>query len=94
MSSEKPDPAAIAHGAWLTHCLLDGVMARQKIKNDAELSRCLRLAPSSISKIRRRRVPVSDEVLLRVHDAFDIPIAELKQLQARQMLLDQRHHLT
>jgi len=74
----------------LSHCLLDGVMARQQIKNDAELSRCLQLAPSSISKIRRRRVPVSDGVLLRVHDAFDIPIAELKRLQARQAHLDQR----
>lgn len=72
------------------HCLLDGVMARYQIKNDAELSRCLQLAPSSISKIRRRRVPLSDVVLLRVHDAFDIPIAELKQLLARQQRLDQR----
>ena len=87
MSSKKPgrpaDPAP-------SHCLLDDVMARHQIRNDAELSRCLQLAPSSISKIRRRRVPVSDGVLLRVHDAFDIPIAELKRLQARQAQLDRR----
>lgn len=76
--------------AGLTHCLLDTVIARHKIKNDAELSRRLLLAPSSISKIRRRRVQLSDEVLLRVHDAFDIPIAELRQLQARQRVLDLR----
>lgn len=84
----KRQPQQAAHAAP-AHCLLDGVMARQRIKNDAELSRCLQLAPSSISKIRRRRVPVSDGVLLRLHDAFDIPIAELKTLQARQLQHDQ-----
>jgi plasmid maintenance system antidote protein VapI len=77
-------------GAWLSHCLLDGVIARHQLKNDAELSRILRLAPSSISKIRRRHTPVTAEVILRVHEAFDIPIAELKSLQARQAQLDQR----
>lgn len=82
-------PSRPAAHAAPPHCLLDGVMARQCIKNDAELSRCLQLAPSSISKIRRRRVPVSDGVLLRLHDAFDIPIAELKKLQAYQLQRDQ-----
>ncbi|ELX08815.1 hypothetical protein Jab_2c08740 [Janthinobacterium sp. HH01] len=64
------------------HCLLDHVLLRQRLKNDAELSRRLLLAPSSISKIRRGRCGVSAEVMLRVHEAFDIPIAELKQLEA------------
>lgn len=77
--------------AGLTHCLLDTVIARHQIKSDAELTRRLLLAPSSISKIRCRRVQLSDKVLLRVHDAFDIPIAELRQLQARQRALDLRY---
>ncbi|OEZ63738.1 MULTISPECIES: helix-turn-helix transcriptional regulator [unclassified Duganella] len=64
------------------HSLLDHVLRRQRLKNDAELSRRLLLAPSSISKIRRGRCGVSAEVMLRVHEAFDIPIAELKQLEA------------
>ncbi|MYN43322.1 transcriptional regulator [Duganella sp. FT109W] len=85
---------AVAPGradAGFTHCLLDSVIARQQLKNDAELSRLLQLAPSSISKIRHRRAALTAEVLLRVHEAFAIPIAELKQLQARQQLLDLRH---
>ena len=75
-----PGPGA---DAW-PHCLLDHVLRRQRLKNDAELSRRLLLAPSSISKIRRGRCGVSAEVMLRVHEAFDIPIAELKQLNAAQ----------
>lgn len=85
--STHADPAA---EAW-PHCLLDHVLRRQRLKNDAELSRRLLLAPSSISKIRRGRCGVSAEVMLRVHEAFDIPIAELKQLEAaHQAALRQR----
>ncbi|MYM33482.1 transcriptional regulator [Duganella sp. FT94W] len=72
----------------MAHCLLDEVIARWRLRNDAELSRLLRLAPSSISKIRHRHAPLTAEVMLRIHEAFDIPIAELKRLQARQHLLD------
>jgi transcriptional regulator with XRE-family HTH domain len=86
--SRAAAPAGIEAG--FTHCLLDSVIARHQLKNDAELSRLLRLAPSSISKIRHRRVALTPEVLLRVHEACAIPIAELKQLLARQQLLDQR----
>lgn len=74
----------------LTHCLLDSVIASRRLRNDAELSKLLMLAPSSISKIRHRRVPLTATVMLRMHEVFDIPIAELKRLQARQCMLDKR----
>lgn len=61
---------------------LDSVIREQQLKNDAELSRLLQLAPSSISKIRHGRAEVSAEVLLRVHEAFGTPIAELKRRQS------------
>lgn len=82
----EPDPNAVG----LTHCLLDSVIALQRLKNDSELSKMLMLAPSSISKIRHRRAPLTAGVMLRMHEAFDIPIAELKRLQARQCMLDKR----
>ncbi|EEF21786.1 conserved hypothetical protein [Ricinus communis] len=72
------------------HCLLDAVIALRQLKNDAHLSRLSLLAPSSISKIRRGHASVTAEVLLRLHEAFDIPIAELKRLLARQSMLDAR----
>ena len=64
------------------HTLLDHVLLRQQLKNDAELSRALQLAPSSLSKIRHGRTGVSAELMLRVHEVFEIPIAELKRLDA------------
>jgi len=63
------------------HRLLDYLLRQQRVKNDAALSRLLLLTPSSISKIRRGHTGVSAEVLLRVHEAFGIPIAELKRLE-------------
>jgi len=71
-----------------THCLLDSVILRQRLKNDAELSRCLSLAPSSISKIRCGRNTASDEILLRMHEVFDISIAELKLLASMQARME------
>lgn len=64
------------------HRLLDHVLVCERIKNDAELSRVLRLVPSVISKIRHGHTVASAEVILRMHDAFQIPIAELKRLEA------------
>jgi len=69
-----------AHGAP-QHRLLDYLLRQQRVKNDAALSRLLLLTPSSISKIRRGHTGVSAEVLLRAHEAFGIPIAELKRLE-------------
>lgn len=86
------EPGPIAAG--LTHCLLDSVIALRRLKNDAELSKLLMLAPSNISKIRHRRARLSATVILRMHEVFDIPIAELKRLQARQCMLDQRARIT
>ena len=71
-----------------THCLLDSILLREQIKNDAELSRRLALAPSSISKIRCGRNVASDEVLLRMHEEFNISIAELKLLVSLQARMD------
>jgi hypothetical protein len=39
--------------------LLDGIIARLRLKNDAALARALEVAPPLISKIRHRRLPVA-----------------------------------
>jgi transcriptional regulator with XRE-family HTH domain len=82
----KPTQSSACHDN--AHCLLDSVILRQRLKNDAELSRRLMLAPSSISKIRRGRNIASDEILLRIHEVFDISIAELKLLMAMQARME------
>jgi hypothetical protein len=60
--------------------LLDAIIAKLKLKNDAALSRALEVAPPVISKIRHRTLPVGATILLRMHEISDFSIRELKAL--------------
>ena len=60
--------------------LLDAIIARLKLKNDAALSRALEVAPPVISKIRHRTLPIGATILLRMHEVSDLSIRELKAL--------------
>lgn len=62
------------------HSLLDTVIAEQGLKNDAALSRALKVEPPHISKIRSGKAPVTAETAVRLHEAFDMPIARIKEL--------------
>jgi len=58
--------------------LLDTVINKLKLKNDAALSRLIQVAPPVISKIRHGRLPVGPSMLISLHEATEISIAELK----------------
>lgn len=60
--------------------LLDSLIERLNLKNDAALSRALEVAPPVISKIRHRRLPVGASLLIRMHEVTDLSIAELRSL--------------
>ena len=60
--------------------LLDGMQEKLGAKNDAELSRILKVAPPIISKIRHRRAPVSSSILLRMHEESNIEIRDLQAM--------------
>ena len=60
--------------------LLDAVKERYAIKNDAELSRKLDVPPPTISKIRSGKVNVSADMILRIHETFDMPVKEIREL--------------
>ena len=60
--------------------LLDTLIKKLGIKNDAALSRALEVAPPVISKIRHNRLPVGASLLIRMHEVSDISIRELRQL--------------
>ncbi|MBK4737914.1 hypothetical protein [Noviherbaspirillum pedocola] len=59
--------------------LLDFLIKRLGLKNDAALSRALEVAPPVISKIRHRRMPVGASLLIRMHEVSDLPVAELRR---------------
>jgi len=60
--------------------LLDTIKERYSIKSDAELSRKLDVPPPTISKIRSGRVSVSADMILRIHETFNMPVKEIREL--------------
>jgi hypothetical protein len=60
--------------------LLDTLIYRLNLKNDASLSRALEVAPPMISKIRHRRFAVSASLLIRMHEVSQLSIKDLRAL--------------
>ncbi|RZI40305.1 hypothetical protein EGT07_24830 [Herbaspirillum sp. HC18] len=60
--------------------LLDTLLERLNLKNDAALSRTLGVAPPVISKIRHGRLPVGASMLVRMHEETGLNIRELRDL--------------
>jgi plasmid maintenance system antidote protein VapI len=81
MTADRTSPGAAP--TRCPHLLLDHMLTRLRLKNDASLARMLDVAPPRLSKIRRRRLAVSADILLRLHEVARMPVAELKHL-ARQ----------
>jgi len=60
--------------------LLDSLLKKMGLKNDAALSRALEVAPPVISKIRHRRLPVGASLLIRMHEVSEESIKDLRAL--------------
>ena len=60
--------------------LLDILLGKMQLKNDAALSRLLEVAPPVISKIRHHRLPVGASLLIRMHEVSDLSIRDLRYL--------------
>lgn len=60
--------------------LLESLIEKLNLKNDAALSRALEVAPPLISKIRHRRLPVGASLLIRMHEVSDLSIQDLRHL--------------
>jgi hypothetical protein len=60
--------------------LLDALIERLELKNDAALSRVLEVEAPLISKIRHGKIPIGGIMLLRMHDASGLSIKELRSL--------------
>ncbi|MFC3107166.1 hypothetical protein ACFQAT_21220 [Undibacterium arcticum] len=60
--------------------LLDTLIEKLHLKNDAALSRALEVAPPVISKIRHNRLPVGASLLIRMHEVSDMSIRDLRYL--------------
>jgi len=63
--------------------VLDAVIKKLRLKNDAALSRVLEVAPPVISKIRHNTLPIGATILLRMHEVSNFSIRELRALMVR-----------
>ena len=77
---EQPASALNEPVGYDPNNLLDSLIEKLNLKNDAALSRALEVAPPVISKIRHRRLPVGASLLIRMHEVSDLTIRELRIL--------------
>ena len=78
---ENQDSSRLADQlAYDPNNLLDTLIEKLHLKNDAALSRALEVAPPVISKIRHRRLPVTASLLIRMHEVSALSIAELRHI--------------
>ncbi|MFP5390907.1 MAG: hypothetical protein ACLGI6_05085 [Gammaproteobacteria bacterium] len=62
--------------------LLDAIMEKLELKNDAALSRALEVAPPVISKIRHYTLPIGATILIRMHEVSGLSIREMREILA------------
>lgn len=60
--------------------LLDSLIKKLELKNDAALSRALAVEAPVISKIRHNRLGVGASMLIRMHEVSKLSIEELRDL--------------
>ncbi len=60
--------------------LLDALIEAMQLTNDRALARRLNVAEAVVRNIRRRKLPVSGSMLMWMHEATGISIAELRRL--------------
>lgn len=60
--------------------LFDVIKDQHAVHTDAALAGRLRLAPPQVSKVRSGYLPCSDMVILRVHEAFGMPVADIRAM--------------
>lgn len=78
MKHEKKENANVAE--YDPNHLIDSLIERLELRNDAALSRALGVEPPVISKIRHKRLAIGASILIRMHEASDIAINELRAL--------------
>lgn len=64
------------------HKLLDTLIERTELKNDAALARMLQCAPPVVSKLRNRTLPLGATMVIRMHELFGMPVKEIRELAA------------
>jgi hypothetical protein len=76
----KKNEVAAEADTYNPNHLLDVLIGKLQLKNDAALARTLEVAAPVISKIRHRRLPVGASLLIRMHEVTGLSIRDLRDL--------------
>ncbi len=60
--------------------ILDVLKEKYDLKNDAAIAKALEIAPPIVSRIRNGKSNVSAEIILKIHETFGMPVADIKAL--------------
>jgi hypothetical protein len=60
--------------------LFNHLIYTYRLKNDAALCRVLEVQPAALSKVRHGANSLGDSWILSIHEVFEIPIAEIKEM--------------
>jgi plasmid maintenance system antidote protein VapI len=80
MENRMPQASQIQPGAGAA--LLDHLIEKLRLKNDAALARAFEVAPPVISKIRHDKLPFGDSMILKAHEKYDFTLQSIRQLLA------------
>lgn len=64
----------------MSQALFNAVMKQQKCKNDAELSRTLKIDPGALSRMRHGKLKVGAVLILRIHKLTKISVKDIEEL--------------
>lgn len=62
------------------HAVMDYLIEEFRLKNDAALSRRLGVAQPVISKTRNSKLSLGPNMILRIHETFDVPVSKIREL--------------
>jgi len=60
--------------------LLDYLIKNHGYKNDSAIAFGTGISKGTISKIRNKKLKISAEIIIKVHELYGIPIAQIKEL--------------
>lgn len=60
--------------------ILDALITRLKVRNDAQLSKALHIDPAMVCKLRSKKTGLSASLIIRMHDVSGMSVNELRAL--------------
>jgi plasmid maintenance system antidote protein VapI len=70
----------MSNNPYNPNALLDALIAKLELKNDAALARALGCAAPVLSKIRHNRIPIGATLLIRAHELTGQSVGTLRDM--------------